>query len=304
MSKKDGVIKFFASVQHAIDESDEKSNVVDNKFEQFRDYVWAKTGLANMLEMLKYKNYGKDLELILFQLYVFPGSEELESIKQIERYRPSEKSIGLSIVITQENFFDKTELDRRIFLGTSIMARLVLLAELVKRKKLDTDIDKLKLDVQALLEANDYPVEQATMLDRPATNKAQPSIVHKILKAFAKKQPTETKTELEPEADDDDEAVLINVTFHSNLDSPSEKLKKIRKLSNAIETILPDNSELDGHDIGDEDSTIFIYGESADMIWKSIESIIRKQDFAHIEVTLRYGSVDDVNMRERQVSVK
>ncbi|MFM2375225.1 MAG: hypothetical protein RLZZ165_322, partial [Bacteroidota bacterium] len=66
-------------------------------------------------------------------------------------YRAKEKAIGIPIVINDKNFFSKTEEERYSFLKQSILQKLDLLAEVVKKKKLDTKMDLLKADLQKLL---------------------------------------------------------------------------------------------------------------------------------------------------------
>jgi hypothetical protein len=123
------------------------ANIADT----FRTYIWGKKGISNTLEKLKHENYGKDLILVLFQFNVKPTSIELQKLRKIEPYRKNEKSIGIPIIVTDENFFNKSEEKRYNFLKQSILQKLDLLAEVVKKKKLDTNIGLLKSDLKKLL---------------------------------------------------------------------------------------------------------------------------------------------------------
>jgi hypothetical protein len=76
---------------------------------------------------------------------------ELQKLKEIEPYRAKEKAIGIPIIVTDENFFSKSEEGRHSFLKQSILQKLDLLAEVVKKKKLDTNMEQLKSDLQKLL---------------------------------------------------------------------------------------------------------------------------------------------------------
>jgi hypothetical protein len=118
----------------------------------FRQYIWGDKGICDTLKSLNYKDYGKDLILALFQFYVNPIAYELENLKEIESYRKREKSIGIPIVINNENFFSKQEEDRISFITTTIFKKLDLLEEVVKKRKLDTDIESLKTDFQKLFD--------------------------------------------------------------------------------------------------------------------------------------------------------
>ena len=76
--------------------------------------------------------------MILFEFYVNPIPYLQQNLKEMGSYRKNEKSIGIRIIVTDENFFSKSEEERYIFLKQSILQKLDLLAEVVKKKKLDT----------------------------------------------------------------------------------------------------------------------------------------------------------------------
>lgn len=61
-------------------------------------------GFCEKLKKLNNDDYGKDLKLVLFQFYLYPIAYELDNLKAIERYRKNEKSIGIPIIVTDENF--------------------------------------------------------------------------------------------------------------------------------------------------------------------------------------------------------
>ncbi|HSU28160.1 MAG TPA: hypothetical protein VLJ68_07250 [Chitinophagaceae bacterium] len=120
----------------------------------FTPYIWGEKGISHSLKKLKHWDYGKDLILALFQFNVKPTQAEIQKLKEIESYRKSEKSIGLPIIINDENFFSKTEEGRHNFLKQTILQKLDLLAEVVKKKKLDTRIELLKSDVKKIFNLN------------------------------------------------------------------------------------------------------------------------------------------------------
>lgn len=117
----------------------------------FRSYIWGDNGLSEILKKLKHEDYGKDLKLALFQFYVNPIPIEIQAIKEIEGYRKREKSIGISVIINPENFFNKSDENRCSFLKETILQRLDLLAMVVENKKLDTDMEQLKADLRNIL---------------------------------------------------------------------------------------------------------------------------------------------------------
>ena len=117
----------------------------------FTPYIWGNKGISDTLKKLNNEEYGKDLKLALFQFNVKPTAIEQQRLKEIEPYRAKEKAIGIPIIVTDENFFSKSEEGRFSFLKQSVLQKLDLLAEVVKKKKLDTKMDLLKADLEKLL---------------------------------------------------------------------------------------------------------------------------------------------------------
>lgn len=118
---------------------------------QFREYIWGENGLAIIFKKLMNEVYGNDLELALFQFYVKPIPYLQNALKEIESYRAKEKSIGIPIIINDENFFSKSEEERIIYLKQTILQKMDLLAEVVKKKKLDSNMELLKTDLEKVL---------------------------------------------------------------------------------------------------------------------------------------------------------
>jgi hypothetical protein len=116
----------------------------------FSPYIWGEKGIGDTLKKLKHNDYGKDLILVLFQFNVKPIAIELQRLKPIESYRKNEKSIGIPIIINDENFFNKSEEERYNFLTESIFQKLELLAQMVKKKKLDTNMTLLEADLKKI----------------------------------------------------------------------------------------------------------------------------------------------------------
>lgn len=103
------------------------------------------------LRVLHYQKYGCDLELILFQFYTNPLEIMAIQLREVEYYRRKERSIGVSVVVNEDNFFSRSEIQRRDFLRDIIVTKLELLRKTVKRGKLDTNIELLLLEVKMLL---------------------------------------------------------------------------------------------------------------------------------------------------------
>jgi len=122
-----------------------------NLADSFKAYIWGEKGISDKLKKLKHEDYGKDLVFALFQFNVMPTPYELQRLKEIEPYRKNEKSIGIPIIVNDENFFSKSEAGRNSFLKQSIIQKLELLTEVVKKKKLDTNMEQLITDLQKIL---------------------------------------------------------------------------------------------------------------------------------------------------------
>lgn len=117
----------------------------------FRDYIWGENGICKVLKILNHSDYGQDLVMVLYQFYLNPIPIELISLGKIKVYRSKEKSIGLPVIVTNENFFDRTKVERTLFLKKSILENIGLIKDVVINKKLDTNIEKLKIDLENIL---------------------------------------------------------------------------------------------------------------------------------------------------------
>lgn len=123
----------------------------DPNTEKVRSYLWGENGLDGKLKSIKPDTFGKDFDLILFQVYSNPVSELRDNLKEIESYRKKEKSIGISIVLDDTNFFHLDEQARQVFLVDVILEKLDRLKEVVARRRLDLDVNQLKQQVEQLL---------------------------------------------------------------------------------------------------------------------------------------------------------
>lgn len=124
------------------------ANIGDAMGPEFRSYIYGENKIEKTLKILKNKDYGQDLKLILFQFYINPIPYLLNNLKEIESYRKKEKSIGIPIVINEDNFFSKNESERYDFIRESLLQKIDLLAEVSKKNKLDINIELLKSDLK------------------------------------------------------------------------------------------------------------------------------------------------------------
>mgnify|MGYP004649857799 FL=1 len=147
------ILAFFLSYPSLpIDAPEDVSEEVVKKGDEFRSYIWGEKGIDVFLKSLSYVDYGKDLKRILFQFYIMPCDYERIHIKEIEQYRKKEKAIGIPIIV-ERSFFQFSETERRKFLVSSMLSKFNLLGNVVKNKKLDTNITKLVHDFTCKLDA-------------------------------------------------------------------------------------------------------------------------------------------------------
>lgn len=133
------------------DDDQKVKDAVAEQGELFCTYIWGNNGLCETLKKLDCSNYGTDLKIILFQFYVSPIPYLLDKMKEIGNYRKKEKSIGIPVIVNNDNFFSKQEEERWLFLKSAIFQKLSLLEVVIKKKKLDTNIEQIKRDIHALL---------------------------------------------------------------------------------------------------------------------------------------------------------
>lgn len=133
------IIGFFASF-----------SLVETNEELVKSYLWSNMGLKKKLSHLKWKNYGNDLKIILFKIHVNPIPYEKKHLKEIGEYNPNEKSIEMSIILENENFFKLTKKDQEQFFVKSIVNKLEII-ELKANTILNFDFSKLVVDVKKSL---------------------------------------------------------------------------------------------------------------------------------------------------------
>ncbi|SRR6266568_5972171 len=101
-----------------------------------------------------------------------------------------------------------------------------------------------------------------------------------------------------------DQAVILNIPFN-NFDNFGTKADrdKVYQLEERIKQVLPEDSGVDGHEFGDNEGVVYVYGPSANSIWGKIQSILKESEFDHIDVTLQYGLAEDPETQEKKFTV-
>lgn len=138
-----------------MEQIDRQNELIMNSFEV---YIWGNKGIDIKFKETNYIDYGEDMKLILFEFYLNPIEYLLLNLKPIEAYRKKEKAIGIPIIVWTKDFFELSEKGKYTFFYNTILEKLVLLDNIVKRRKLDTDMPKLKVKVDEIFK---YYIENA-----------------------------------------------------------------------------------------------------------------------------------------------
>lgn len=85
-------------------------------------------------------------------------------------------------------------------------------------------------------------------------------------------------------------------------------LDSLYQLENKIEKLMKDSKigEYDGHEIAVDysDGFLYFYGNDADKLFNEVKPILISSSFMkNAEATLRYGSVEDKNVKEKRVVI-
>lgn len=232
----------------------------------FRSIIWGKREIAERLKKLQYNDYGKDLELILFSFYINPVPSLLDSLKEIGSYRSKEKSISISIAINNENFFGKSESERDYFLKQTILQKLNTLATGIKKKKLDTDMEKLIADVEKIF---GYHIERG----------------HNNMK----------HENIDSESDRDEEQLLkVTLPLTDGYDGTGEEIEAAQKLERAIIELLEDSlgDKVDGNDVGMSEYNIYIHSNNTMNTLKKIRPLLKGAALQPVRCSIRINEED------------
>jgi len=142
MDKKENLFGCFVSgptVMYGMDETEQEG--LRQKAKEFRNFIWGEKGIdSNLKELINYE-YGNDISLILIKFYLLPLPIELDEIKQVENYSKKDKSIAGGVIVNDENFFLKNEIERTSFIRDSIFELIKLFSESKSLNKFDTRFD-------------------------------------------------------------------------------------------------------------------------------------------------------------------
>jgi hypothetical protein len=102
-----------------------------------------------------------------------------------------------------------------------------------------------------------------------------------------------------------EQAVLVWLKLSGGQFGTTEEQMQIYALEEKLEAIIRDRAvgEFDGHEFGEGRCVLFMYGADADRLFDAIQTELKLTPISRSgAATKRYGSADDSNARETQVS--
>lgn len=101
-----------------------------------------------------------------------------------------------------------------------------------------------------------------------------------------------------------DQAVIISIPQASEI-GDERTYEQISKFEEKVADLLPENAGVDGHEFGDSEVTIYIYGPDADVIYDRIKSELSAYfGGSGARVTLQYGQPDNPDTREKSINIQ
>lgn len=144
----DSLIGFFIKVGFREDLTGEAGIKLAKEFSK---YLSNENGIESLLQGIEPEKYGKDIDLILFECHLKPSHTEIEIFKDKVSFRKKERSMGVSVIFNERDFFNHSAETRLLILKKSLIDKLSLLENRVKSKKIDLDVVRLKADMSAIL---------------------------------------------------------------------------------------------------------------------------------------------------------
>jgi hypothetical protein len=101
-----------------------------------------------------------------------------------------------------------------------------------------------------------------------------------------------------------EQGVIINIDLDSDISiGDSDSYKRIRQMEQEITELLSKEELYDGHEFGEGMAIVYVYGPSADVIWKKIEKTVRASGYPGIEVTLQYGQPENYDAEKKKIKL-
>lgn len=99
-----------------------------------------------------------------------------------------------------------------------------------------------------------------------------------------------------------DQAVILNIQLVDEA-KESDNYQSIIEIENTIKKVLPLKYGIDGHEFGEGECTMYIYGPDANKLWVLVEPVLKLSEFSRIEVTLQYGMPNDPKTKDKSFTL-
>jgi hypothetical protein len=102
---------------------------------------------------------------------------------------------------------------------------------------------------------------------------------------------------------DSNHAVIITIKLSDDAFGTEDERDKVYELEDTLEAILSEQDEVDGHDFGGGEASIYLYGPDADALYKVTQPVLRRTSFKAMTALLRYGSTDQEDAEEKTITI-
>lgn len=102
-----------------------------------------------------------------------------------------------------------------------------------------------------------------------------------------------------------EQLVKLTFTFSGGEFGDEDEQQFIYDLEGKLEDVLSKKKvgDVDGHEFGDNECEIYLYGPDADSLLESIRPLLVKSPFKPVRVLQRYGDVDDQDAKEKESKI-
>lgn len=100
-----------------------------------------------------------------------------------------------------------------------------------------------------------------------------------------------------------DQALIVRIPQAKELGDEGS-LKKVAAFEEEVEKVLPAHAGVDGHEFGDYEALIYIYGPSAKALHLACKDLLADYFSGQgAEITLQYGTPDDPKTRLEKIAL-
>jgi hypothetical protein len=146
----DSIFGYYVSYEHRYDFTSEEEEKYNAKSKTVNDIVWGEAGIKKKTADILTRDYGTDIDLILFEIYVTPNDDVIDLLSRVHKYKKKEKAFGLPIIVNEVEFrLAKGRLQK--LLENKLLEELDKIQPYIKQKAMKIDVEKLTNDLRQSL---------------------------------------------------------------------------------------------------------------------------------------------------------